>query len=222
MTLSRMSPSGLRINRGPRLCTAKFDLPQCCATMSVWTLNRFAMKTFPFRPTCSRTSPTTTSPCTSGRNASFKVRRPLATQPAGTTRRNCHAPPPVNPPVRPPDTVTGVGNWWAVPNSSTNSTIPHTQPVGLYGTTSIGSAPPKTAPRGAAAPSTSVMVSPAVRSSLPAPMRQADIVASLGTHMTSGNPIEVVPFRATTGLCGGAIHRDSSAVAVTWTQNDSH
>src|ERR1700719_4762909 len=36
--------------------------------------------------------------------------------------------------------------------------------------------------------------------------RQADIVASLGTHMTSGNPIEVVPLRATTGLCGGAVH----------------
>ena len=36
--------------------------------------------------------------------------------------------------------------------------------------------------------------------------RQADIVASLGTHMNSGNPIEVVPLRATTGLCGGAVH----------------
>jgi hypothetical protein len=37
-------------------------------------------------------------------------------------------------------------------------------------------------------------------------MRQADIFASWGTHMNLGNPIEVVPFRATTGLCGGAIH----------------
>jgi hypothetical protein len=41
--------------------------------------------------------------------------------------------------------------------------------------------------------------------------------------MNLGNPIKVVPLRATTGLCGGAIHIcDSSAVAATTRANDSH
>jgi hypothetical protein len=43
-------------------------------------------------------------------------------------------------------------------------------------------------------------------------MRQADIVASLGIHMNLGNPIGVVPLRATTGLCGGAFHSETSSL----------
>ncbi len=31
--------------------------------------------------------------------------------------------------------------------------------------------------------------------------------------MNSGNPIEVVPLRATTGLCGGAIHCATSSLS---------
>jgi hypothetical protein len=39
--------------------------------------------------------------------------------------------------------------------------------------------------------------------------------------MNLGNPIEVVPFRATTGLCGGAIHYPTVPCRVTLNAKDS-
>ena len=39
--------------------------------------------------------------------------------------------------------------------------------------------------------------------------------------MNLGNPIEVVPFRATTGLCGGAIHCPTVPCRVTLNAKDS-
>jgi hypothetical protein len=67
------------------------------------------------------------------------------------------------PPSTTPQTVCGVSKWWANPNYSTISTFPHTQPVGLYGTTSIGFTPPKWLRA-----SPTVHGVPIVRSSLPA------------------------------------------------------
>ena len=93
--------------------------------------------------------------------------------------------------------------WLTSTNSSTNSTNSAHTARRPYGTTSIGFAPPNRTLRFAhivhVCP---LMFAPHCLST----KRQADIVASLGTHMNSGNPIEVVPLRATTGLCGGAIH----------------
>ena len=98
--------------------------------------------------------------------------------------------------------------WWTVRNSSTISTNSAHTARRPYGTTSIGF----TSPYG-------FVLRPLVHGSpkfaphcLLNNMRQADIVASLGTHMNLGNPIEVVPLRATTGLCGGAFHSATSSL----------
>ena len=102
--------------------------------------------------------------------------------------------------------------WWATPNSSTNSTNSAHTARRPYGTTSIGFAPPNGRPASPTRSWCPLMFAPHCLST----KRQADIVASLGTHINSGNPIEVVPLRATTGLCGGGSPQcDSSAVADT-------
>jgi hypothetical protein len=92
------------------------------------------------------------------------------------------------PPHTPQHAACGTGMWWSKPNSSTNSTLPHTQPVGLYGTTQYASRSPYRAFGLRFAPATSFMVSPEFAPHCLSTKRQADIVASLGTHMNSGEP----------------------------------
>jgi hypothetical protein len=128
------------------------------------------------------------------RQRTSSTKTSCATLPSGLTKVRTASPPDDSKPVRhtPPHTAQhtacGTGMWWSKPNSSTNSTLPHTQPVGLYGTTQYASRSPYRAFGLRCAPATSFMVSPEFAPHCLSTKRQADIVASLGTHMNSGEP----------------------------------
>lgn len=86
-------------------------------------------------------------------------------------------------------TACGTGMWWTIPNSSTNSTNSAHTARRPYGTTSIGFAPPnglRASPHRSWCP---LKFAPHCLST----KRQADIVASLGTHMNSGTLLKSCP-----------------------------